>query len=44
LGPASVWPATSDDSSSTLPSGFTRWMPQIALSSPEPGTLPPCVT
>ena len=39
LGPASVWPAISEESSSTLPSGFTRWMPQIALSSPAAGDV-----
>ena len=44
LGPYSWYPATSENSSSTVPSGFTRWIPEIALVSPLPGTLPPWVT
>jgi len=44
LGPYSLYPATSENSSSTDPSGLTRWIPEMALVSPLPGTLPPWVT
>ena len=44
FGPYSGCPATSENSSSTVPSRQTRWMPDTALVSPLPGTLPPWVT
>ena len=44
FGPYRVYPSTSEQISSTRPSGQTRWMPGTALVSPLPGTLPPWVT